>query len=104
MALIRFLFVVMVALSTSLPGAMDASHGATVEHHHAAMDEVVDDQPICCSEPIEHTQTCHALIALLPAADLYEAAPATCEDVIMGPGLLLTGIKPSGPLDPPRLV
>ena len=101
MSLIRLLLVVLVALSPSLSGAMDASHTGTVEHNHAAMGEVVDDQPICCLETTEHTQTCHTLLALLPGADLYETAPATCEDVIMGPGMLLTGIKPSGLLDPP---
>ncbi|MCG3269594.1 MAG: hypothetical protein ACSHW1_12100 [Yoonia sp.] len=104
MCLIRFLLVITVALSTSLSGAMDASHTATVKHDQAAMEELVDDQPICCLETTEHTQTCHALLALLPGTGLFEAAPASSEDVIIGPGLLMTGIKPSGPLDPPRLV
>ena len=54
-----------------------------VEHSHAAMDEMADDQPVCCSESSERTQTCHVLPALLPGADHHDAAPATCEDVFI---------------------
>ncbi|UWR24655.1 hypothetical protein [Sulfitobacter sp. S190] len=103
MGLIRLLLVVLVALSASISGAMDAGHAAVVEHSHVAMDEVADDQPVCCSESSERSQTCHALPALLPgAAGHHNDAPATCEDVFTAASLLLTGFEPSGPLDPPR--
>ncbi|MCK0166700.1 hypothetical protein MWU52_03955 [Jannaschia sp. S6380] len=98
----RLLLVVMVTLSASVSGAMNASHMAAVEHSHTSVGEVADDQPICCSEGSERTQTCHSLAALLPGADLNDTAPATCEDVSIVTGVLLTGIEPSGPLDPPR--
>ena len=104
MSLIRLLLVVMLALSASVSGAMDAGHAAVMEHDHAAMDEMADDQPVCCSEGSERTQTCHVLPALLPGTDLHEAAPASCEDVSLCARLLLTGVEPSGPLDPPRAV
>lgn len=102
MGLVRLLLVVMVTLSASLSGAMDAGHTTVAEHGHASADEVADDQPVCCSESSERTQTCHVLPALLPGADQHDAAPAACEDVVMSAGLLLTGIELSGPLDPPR--
>ncbi|GHF09107.1 hypothetical protein GCM10016455_32510 [Aliiroseovarius zhejiangensis] len=104
MSLTRLLLVVMVALSASVSAAMDAGHAAVVEHSHAAMDDMADDQPVCCSESSERSQTCHALPALLPGAGQHDAAPATCEDVFFVAGLLLTGIEPSSPLDPPRVV
>ena len=104
MNLVRLLLVVLVALSASVSGAMDAGHVAVMEHEHMAMEEVADDQPICCSESTERSQTCHVLPALLPVADLDGTGPATCEDVSMGTNLLLTGIEPSGTLDPPRPV
>ncbi|WP_299049132.1 hypothetical protein [uncultured Tateyamaria sp.] len=102
MSLIRLSLVVMVALSASVSGAMDAGHAAVVEHSHAATDEAAEDQPVCCSESSERSQTCHALPALLPGAGHPDDAPATCEDVCIAASLLLTGIEPFGPLDPPR--
>lgn len=104
MGLIRLLLVVMVALSASVSGAMDVGHAAVMEENHAAMDHMADNQPICCSESTERSQTCHVLPVLLPDANLHEAAPATCEDVFIASSLLPTGIVPSGPLDPPRAV
>lgn len=104
MGLFRLLFVIMVTLSASLSGAMDAGHATVVEHSYASADEVADDQPVCCTESSERTQTCHVLPALLPGADLDDAAPASCEDVAIVAGVLLTGTEPSGPLDPPRAV
>ena len=104
MGLIRLLLVVLIALSASVAGPMDAGHAAVAEHSHAAMDDMADDQPFCCSESTERSQTCHAVPALLPAAGDHDDAPATCEDVFIAASLLLTGIEPSGPLDPPRAV
>ena len=104
MVLFRFLLVVMMTLSASVSGAMDAGHMATMEHGHASVEEAADDQPVCCSESSERTQTCQALAALLPGVDLNDTAPATCEDVSIVASVLLTGIEPSGPLDPPRAV
>ena len=101
MGLFRILVVVMVTLSASVSGTMDAGHAAALEHSHAAMDEMAGDQPVCCSQSSEGPQSCHVLPALLPYSDLHHAAPASCEDVPIGAGLLLTGIEPSGPLDPP---
>lgn len=102
MGLIRLLLVVMVALSASLSGAMDVGHTAGLEQSYAAMGDMADDQLVCCSESSERGQTCHVLPAMLPSADVHESAPATCEVVSIGASLLLKGIEPTGPLDPPR--
>ncbi|MAJ05039.1 MAG: hypothetical protein CMH03_10155 [Marinovum sp.] len=111
MGVIRFFLIVMFTLSASLSGAIASSHVAGVGHNHAAMVQMVDDQPSYSLETTQHTQTCaehiqicHALLALLPSEVLSEASPTTSEGVIMCPGRLMTGIKPSTPLDPPRLV
>ncbi|QFU07216.1 hypothetical protein PARPLA_01265 [Rhodobacteraceae bacterium THAF1] len=104
MGLVRLLLVVVVTLSASVFGVMDAGHAAVVEHSHMTMDKATDDQPICCSESSERSPTCHVLPALLPGADLNDVAPTAWEDLQMGAVPLLTGIEPSGPLDPPRAV
>lgn len=104
MGLIRFLMVVVVALSASLSGAMDAGPTAGLEQSHAAKGHMADDQLVCCSESSERGKTCHALPALLPGAVLHEAVPATCEAVFIGASLLLKGIEPTSFLDPPRAV
>ncbi|WP_223427675.1 hypothetical protein [Tateyamaria pelophila] len=104
MALFRILLVAILALSASVSGAMDARHATVMEHSKMAASEVIADQPVCCSESSERSQTCHVLSALLPGADHDDTAPATCQDMSFGGGLLLTGFEPSGPLDPPRAV
>ena len=103
--------IVMVTLSASLSEAIASSHVAGVGHNHAAMVQMLYDQPSYSLETTQHTQTCaehiqicHALLALLPGEVLSESSPKTCEGVIMCLGLLMMGIKPSTPLDPPRLV
>ena len=111
MSRFRNIVIVMFAFFVSLSGAIASSHVADVGHNHAAMVQMVDDQPSNSLETTQRTQTCaehiqicHALLALLPGEVLSEASPTTCEGVIMCPGLLMTGIKPSTPLDLPRLV
>ena len=104
MSLVRFLLVVVLTLSTSLSSAMDLGHMPVASHDHAAVEAMADDQPLCCQDSTERAQTCHALLALLPTLAVNNTAPATGEDVFCASGLLLTGIEPSGPLDPPRAV
>ena len=104
MKIISFGFTVMFALSASISGAIGTSHVDFAEHNNAAMGQVVEDQKVDCLGSSEHTQTCHALLALLPNEFLHGATPMSCEVVIIRPALLLTGIQPSGSLDPPRLM
>ena len=94
----------MFALSASISGAIGTSRVDFAERNHAAMGQVVEDQIVDSLESSEHIQTGHALLALPPGEFLHEAAPISCEVVIMRPGLLLTGIQPSVPLDPSRLM
>ncbi|MEJ6399569.1 hypothetical protein [Yoonia sp. 208BN28-4] len=104
MSLVRFLMVVIFALSASLSAAMEASHMRAIDHDHAAAEMMVDEQPACCQDSSERTQTCHAVPALLPASEPTSTPPIAGEDVVCASGILLTGIQPSGPLDPPRAV
>lgn len=104
MSLVRFLMVVILTLSASLSGAMDAGHMPATDHDHAAAEVMADVHPVCCQDSTERTQTCHALPALLPAIEPASSAPLAGEDVFCASGLLLTGMEPSGPLDPPRAV
>ena len=104
MSLVRFLLLVVLTFSALLYGAVESGHMPVSDHDHAAVESITDEQPVCCQDSTERTQTCHALPALLPAMDPYDTAPATGEDVFCASGILLTGMEPSGPLDPPRAV
>jgi hypothetical protein len=104
MGMIRLLLIVLMTLTASVSGALDAGHATAMEHAHATVQHVDEDQPACCSDSTQHTQNCHVLPAVLPISDLNVSEPESCGDVSFGFGILLTGIKPSGPLDPPRTV
>lgn len=104
MFLVRFLIVVVLTLSTSLSSALDAGHLPVVSHDHTVVKVMANDQPHCCQDSTERAHTCHALLAVLPTVVLDSAAPALNGDVFCASSLLMTGIEPSGPLDPPREV
>lgn len=104
MPLVRFLMVVILTLSASLSGAMDAGHMPATDHGHAAAEMMADNQPACCQGSTERTQTCHALPALLPVTELASTAPMVGEYAFCAYGQLLTGTEPSGHLEPPRAV
>ena len=104
MSMARFIMVVILTLSASLSGAMDAVHMPSTDHNHAAAEIMADEQPACCQDSSERTQTCHAVPALLPASELASLPPSSVEDIVCASGILLNGIQPSGILDPPRTV
>jgi|GEM_PF-379877 len=104
MSMARFIMVVILTLSASLSGAMDAGHMPSTDHNHAAAEIMADEQPACCQDSSERTQTCHAVPALLPASELASLPPSSVEDIVCASGILLNGIQPSGLLDPPRAV
>ena len=101
---LRSLLFVLVTLTASTSGAMDARHAVAMETSHAKMEHSANNQPPCCLEGSERAQSCHVLPALVPDSDHKFVESANCEDVSFGTGLLLTGVEPSGPLDPPRTV
>ncbi len=73
-------------------------------HEQAATSAMADAHPECCESSAEHAQTCHLLPALLPTTALADASPAMSGDVFCAANLRLTGLEPSGPLDPPRIL
>ncbi len=104
MVLVRCLLIVMLMFSATFSVAMEAGHAANFDSEHAVAETMSDDMPACCDDSTERGQTCHVLPALLPGAEGHSTGPITGEDVFAAAGLLLTGIEPSGPLDPPRVM
>lgn len=102
MSLVRILLVIVLTMSTSLSSAMGAGHMIIPDHEHATVEAIADGQPLCCQDSMERTQICQFLLALLPALTLSDTAPVTGEDAFCTSDVLLTGLEPSGPLDPPR--
>ncbi|WP_222869546.1 hypothetical protein [Roseobacter fucihabitans] len=88
--------------SASLSGAMEVGHAFASEADHAAMEHAADDQPVCCTDNPERAQTCHVLSAIVPIEAFDGVAPDCSETAYARIGLLLSGIEPSGLLDPPR--
>jgi hypothetical protein len=104
MVLVRCLLIVMLMFSATFSVAVGTGHAANFDHEHTVAETVADDMPACCDDSTERGQTCHVLPALLPGAEGHSTGPITGEDVFVAAGLLLTGIEPSGPLDPPRVM
>ena len=102
MVLIRTILIVVLTLTASLSGAMGVDHMPTIEHDHAAMENMAVDGPLCCDDSTERGQSCHILSAVLADAGGEVSAPETSDTQFFRSGLLLTGTEPSGPLDPPR--
>ena len=102
MYLVRLLLIVLMTFSASLSGAMEARHVVVSDSDHAAMEHAADDQPVCCTDNRERAQTCHVLPAIVPVEALDSVAPDCSETAYARIGILLSGIEPSGLLDPPR--
>ncbi|WP_299960867.1 hypothetical protein [uncultured Roseobacter sp.] len=102
MVLIRTILIVVLTLTASLSGAMGMDHMSMTEHDHVAMESIADEGPVCCDESTERGQSCHVLPAVLADAGGEVSAPETSDALFFRSGLLLTGLDPSGPLDPPR--
>lgn len=102
MALIRTILVVVLTLTASLSGAMGVDHMPMTEHGHAAMEPIADVGPVCCDDSTDRGQSCHVLPAVLADAGGEVSAPQTRDALFVRSGLLLTGLEPTGPLDPPR--
>lgn len=101
MVLVRILLVAIVALTVSLSGAMASGHPPVAPHDHAVVAGMDHDHPDCCMDSTERGQSCHILPALLPLSESHDPAPVAGEDVVVTPDLLLTGVEPTGPFEPP---
>lgn len=104
MTFIRLCLIVLMTLTASVSGAVDAGHMTAMEHTQASPPDGAVDRPGCCMDGSERAQTCHFMPALVPVSDFRLPKSDSCADISFGSGLLLTGIEPSGPLDPPRAV
>ncbi|WP_093016126.1 hypothetical protein [Roseivivax halotolerans] len=102
--MVRFLLIAAVAISASLSGAMAASHAMVAEPEQGVTEMTTDTPAHRCDSSLEPKHSCHFLPALLPGEAAPEAASITSKDIFAADGRLLTGITPSGPLDPPRAI
>jgi hypothetical protein len=104
MSLLRFLMIVLTVMSTSLSGAMAASHAPSADIDVNVMTAMSGDHTHCCEDTTDLAQSCHVLPALVPTLVMENIAPEFSGMELSEPGTLMTGIKPSGLLDPPRAV
>jgi hypothetical protein len=96
--------IVLTVLSTSLSGAMAASHPPSAGRNVNVMTAMSGDHTHCCEDTADLAQSCHVLPALVPALVMGGIAPEFSGMELSESGILLTGIRPSGLLDPPRAV
>ncbi len=99
MYLVRLLTIILIVLSTSLSGAMAASHAGTAD-----MTVMSVDHESCCEGSMQQSPSCHAVPAIIPTMTMSWAAPEAMQSVTFELAILLTGTEPSGTLDPPRAV
>jgi hypothetical protein len=104
MSLLRFLMIVLTVMSTSLSGAMAASHAPSADIDVNVMTAMSGDHTHCCEDTTDLAQSCHVLPALVPALVMGGIAPEFSGLELSESGTLLTGMEPSGLLDPPRVV
>lgn len=96
--------VILTVLSTTLSGAMAASHVAQIDKTIETAAVMATDHETCCIDDTKHSQICHVLPAILPAIKMDSGAQELVWSVTFGPSILLTGFEPAGTLDPPRSV
>ena len=104
MNFLRSLMIVLTVMSTSFSGAIAASHAPSTDIGVSVMEAMSGDHTHCCENTTELAQSCHVLPALVPALVMGSAAPEFSRIELSESVTLLTGIKPSGLLDPPRSV
>lgn len=102
MVLIRTILVVVLTLTASLSGAAVMDHVQNTAIDHAAMADTGDAGPQCCDDSTERGPSCHMLPAVLTDTGHQAIAPPTGDALRSRSGVLLTGLEPTAPLDPPR--
>lgn len=102
MYFMRLLTIALIVLSTTLSGAMAASHAGQTDMAVDTASVMSADHKTCCTDGMERSQSCHALPAILPAMMMDRGAQDLVRSVTFGPSILLTGSEPAGTLDPPR--
>ena len=104
MYFVRLLMVILIALSTTLSGAMAAGHAGLSDVSVETSATMSANHETCCTDGMERSQSCHVLPAILPAMQRESGAQELVRSVTFGPSTLPTGFEPAGTLDPPRSV
>lgn len=81
---------------------MATAHVHAADHEMAAMDTLSGETEHCCETGTDGMQSCHLMIAVVPTLTPNAVIPRTGRAITFGSGLVLSGVEPSGPLDPPR--
>jgi len=105
MRLLRLLMILSILFSVLHTGAMAGAH-LLVEHEASSgtAHMMPDADEHCCADTNNPMPDCHVLAALLPVSLIGVPTTKYSSGVSVPPGVLLTGIEPAGPLDPPRSV
>ena len=104
MYFVRLLTITLIFFSTTLSGAMAASHAGPTNMTVKTVAVMSVDHETCCADGTEQSQGCHVLPAILSAMQRDSGAQARVRSVTSEPSILLTGFEPAGTLDPPRSV
>jgi hypothetical protein len=98
------LMIVLTIISTSFLGEMAASHAPSTDIGVSVTEAMLDDHTQCCGDTKDLAQSCHVLLGLVPALVAVHVAPESSSMALTISETLLTGIEPTGILDPPRAV
>ena len=106
MYMVRLLTIILIVLSTSLSATMATAHGpasdAAVETGKAAAN--IMEHAGCCEEGSDRASICHGMSALVPETPENELVPGRSLSIGFAAPIVLSGIEPDGPLDPPRVL
>lgn len=102
--MVRLLLIVALTLSASLSGAVGSGHVVMQDHDHSVIESAADDLSACCDDSAERAHTCLTMPAMFEGTGAYVDTRASGDAVFDACGLALTGIQPSGPTDPPRML
>jgi hypothetical protein len=100
----RLLLILALTLSASLAGAVEAGHVLMIDHDHSAVESIDTDTPMCCESGVERSHSCLSMPALYDGTSTQSDMLANGRVNFDAYGHVLTGIEPSGPVDPPRMV
>ncbi|MEQ8658836.1 MAG: hypothetical protein RIC24_16155 [Hyphomicrobiales bacterium] len=102
--MVRLLLIVVLTLSASISGALGAGYSVMQDHDHTAVESVENDPLTCCDNGVERAHSCLTMPAMFEGAGAYYNAKPLPDALFDTCELMLTGIQPSGPLDPPRML
>lgn len=105
MSLLRIMLVALTIFATLLSGAMAAGHGDWTGDQGSEIALPANPSSLhanCCDEMPDQSFGCHVLPAIEPRMALATPRLVQSRAIVFGMPWLMTGLTPSGLLDPPR--